>query len=330
MSVPLPIPSLRSAGAILCFHGIASEPAPGQGEAHLSLAEFKAFIGAARRMGQLVPLQDLVRRHFAGRSTAGLIAITADDAYASLLSEAGDYLAREAIPLTVFAVTQPLLTDARYWWDRVDDVFPRVPRARWRAFENRCGLSEAYRQGQPARYGPLRPFRQWMLATHQGRWPAELEHELRQLELEFGEGSRTAQRTMTLEELARLAAFPAIDVGVHTLSHPVLPLLSDQELAAEISGSYQVLREHFPKALPMLALPFGLFDCRTLAAARDAGMVATLTLAGTTLKRFADRDDLPRFCLCRSDRPRRLRARLTGFFDRKAARRYPALPSATT
>lgn len=325
----LPIPPLRSAGAILCFHGITSPATPRDGEAHLSLAEFTAFVAAARRMGQVVPLQQLVRRHLAGRSTAGLIAITADDAYASLLDDASDYLVREAIPLTVFAVTGAAARGARYWWDRVDDVFPLVPAERWRQFENACGLTDAYRIGQPARYGPLRPFRQWMLATHAGRWPTNLEDELERLERAYG--TRTSQRSMSLDELARFAALPGIDVGVHTHSHPVLPLLSDHDLAEELATSYQMLRERVGNVVPILALPFGLFDCRTLAAARDAGLVASLTLAGTTLRRYAGRDDLPRFCLCRSDRPVKLRARLTGLFDRKAAaRRYPSLPSATT
>jgi len=327
------MPALRSAGAILCFHGITSPATPGQSEAHMSLAAFRTFIDAAREMGQLVPLRELVRRHLAGRGTGGLIAITADDAYASLLSDASDYLTREAIPLTVFVVTQPAAAGTRYWWDRVDDLFPQVPRERWRQFEDACGLTDGYRWGQPARYGPLRPFRQWMLATHQGRWPAALEPELQRLEREFD--IQTAQRSMSFEELARFASLPAVDVGVHTLSHPVLPLLTDHDLGREISAAYQILREHLSAAVPILAVPFGLFDERTLNAARAAGMEASLTLAGTTLKRYAGRDDLPRFCLCRQDRATKLRARLTGLFDldrwwRVAARRYPALPSATT
>jgi peptidoglycan/xylan/chitin deacetylase (PgdA/CDA1 family) len=318
--------SLRSGGAILCFHGIASPAVPGQSESHLSLAEFRTFIEAARVMGQLVPLRELVRQHLAGRGTAGLIAITADDAYASLMGDAASYLAREAIPLTVFVVTQPAMAGAAYWWDRIDDQFPRVPRERWREFEDACGLTEAYRRGQPARYGPLRPFRQWMLATHQGRWPAALEPQLQSLERETG--MRTAQRSMNLAELARFADLASVDIGVHTLSHPVLPLLSDQELRCEISAAYETLREHFPNAVPILAVPFGLFDRRTLVAAREAGMATSLTLAGTTLKRYGGRDDLPRFCLGRNDRAFKLRARLTGFFDR--GRGYPLLPSATT
>lgn len=325
------MPALRTAGAVLCFHGITSRLLPGENLAHMPLAAFQSFIDAAQQMGEIVPLAELVRRHRDGRGTSGLIAITADDAYASLLDAAADYLARAAIPLTVFVVTQPALGGGvPYWWDRVDDLFPRVAPARWRAFEDACGLSDDYRRGQPISYGPLRPFRQWMLATHRGRWSPELESHLLGLEREVA-APPTVQRSMTLDELARFAAIPGVDVGVHTLSHPVLPLLSDHELREEISAGYQILREHFPNAVPILALPFGLFDSRTLAAARELGMLASLTLTGTTLKRYRGRDDLPRFCLCRHDRPTKLLARLTGFFERRTATRgYPALPSATT
>jgi len=307
---------------------------PGEGEVHLSAQGFRTFIDAARQIGQLVPLRELARRHLTGRNTAGLIAITADDAYASLLGETADYIARDAIPLTVFAVTQAAAAGAKYWWDRIDDLFTRASRKRWRQFEDACGLTDDYRRGQPARYGPLRPLRQWLLAAHRGHWPGSLEPRLQELEREIG--IQTAQRSMTFEELARIAKLPSVDLGVHTLSHPVLPLLSDGDLASEVSAAFRTLRERFANTVPVLAVPFGLFDKRTLVAAREAGMMASLTLAGTTLQRYAGRDDLPRFCVCRQDRAAKLRARLSGLFDRARAwwraptPKYPALPSATT
>ena len=325
---------LRSAGAILCLHGVTSPALPAQSEVHVPVADLKTLIAAARRMGQIVPLRDLVLRHMAGRSTAGLIAVTADDAYASLLGEVAEFLGNEGIPLTVFAVTEAAAVGARYWWDRIDDLFPRVPAARWRAFEDACGLSDDFRKGQPARYGPLRPLRQWLLAAHAGRWPRELEPLLHGLEMDTG--TRTVQRSMTFDELARFAALPSVDVGVHTLTHPVLPLLPDAELPREISRGYFELRERFTNTVPILAAPFGLFDSRTVAAAREGGMMASLTLAGATLKQDPDREDLPRFCVSRRDTATKLRVRLTGLLDRArwwwggSAPRYPALPSPTT
>ncbi len=324
---------LRSAGAILCLHGVTSPALPAESVVHVRVEQFEALLAAAREMGQLVPLGDLVDRHLAGRDTAGLIAVTADDAYASLLLEAADFVRREAIPLTVFVVTQAAAAGATYWWDRIDGLFGRVPAERWRAFEDACGLPAAYRDGQPARLGPLRPLRQWLLARHAGRWPEALEAPLRKLEIEAR--TRTRQRSMTFEELSRFAALPTVDVGVHTLSHPVLPLLADSELIREIEISHQILRERLPNVVPVLAIPFGLFDDRTLTLARRAGMRTSLTLAARTLARHRTGDDLPRFCLSRDDQATKLRMRLTGLLDPgrwswRAAPRYPALPSATT
>ena len=147
---------------------------------------------------------------------------------------------------------------------------------------------------------------------------------------------QTVQRSMTFEELSRLAALDSVEVGVHTVSHPVLPLLPDADLTREIAAAYRELRERFANAVPILAVPFGLFDSRTVVAAREAGMTASLTLAGTTLKRHPGWDDLPRFCISRRDTATKLRVRLTGLLDRGrwswggSAPRYPALPSATT
>jgi peptidoglycan/xylan/chitin deacetylase (PgdA/CDA1 family) len=176
--------------------------------------------------------------------------------------------------------------------------------------------------------------RQWLLSAHRGRWPQPLEPLLQGLEEEVK--TRTAQRSMTFEEIARFAALPSVDIGVHTASHPVLPLLADADVTREIATGHEGLRERLPAVVPILAVPFGLFDDRTVTLARRAGMLTSLTLAATTLRRHRRRDDLPRFCLSRDDSPTKLRVRLTGFLDpgrwswRRAGPQYPALPSATT
>ena len=146
----------------------------------------------------------------------------------------------------------------------------------------------------------------------------------------------TLQRSMTFEELAGFASLPSVDIGVHTVSHPVLPLLSNPELHREITACYDALRERYANVVPILAIPFGLFDTRTVRAAREAGMITSLTLAGTMLKQQRDRDELPRFCMSRRDTALKLRLRLAGVFERfrtwraGATPRYPALPSPTT
>jgi peptidoglycan/xylan/chitin deacetylase (PgdA/CDA1 family) len=321
-------------GAILCFHSVTTPARPGEGSAHVPVETFKSYVRFARRFGRLVPLSEIVHRRAAGRSTAGLVALTLDDAYAALHAELRDFLAREQVPVTVFVVAGAARTGEAYWWDRVDDLFPRVAAPRWRAFEDACGVPEAYRRGQPPEDGPLRPLRQWILASAAGRWPARLEPVLAALEDEVGH--RTAQRSMTFAQVAELAACAEVEIGVHTLSHPVLPLLADGELAREVAGCFEALRARLGAVVPVLAIPYGLYDERTLRIARAAGMSASLTLGGCLSRRPRRDGAVPRHCLGRGDTLARLGLRVTGVPDLvhrwagRPAPLYPALPSATT
>src|SRR5262249_49681733 len=205
--------------------------------------------------------RELVTRYVGGRTTRGLVALTADDGYASwLLAE--PFLIRRGLPLTIFAVNDALTSAQRFWWDRIDHSALRACPERWRQFEDECGLPETYRRGQPPTEGRERPLRQWVLAEHAGRWPKALEESLARLEHELG--SHTPQRSMTASEISGFLKRTGADVGVHTVSHAALPFLTDQQIITEIRQGYRELLALFPGALPYLANPFGLFDARTL------------------------------------------------------------------
>jgi peptidoglycan/xylan/chitin deacetylase (PgdA/CDA1 family) len=308
------------AGAILCYHSLTSADLPSASTAHVPVAELTAALGVVRRLGEIVPLRVLVERHRAGRSTRGLVALTFDDAYQALA-----LLAAERVPLTVFVMSAAADRGMRFWWDRTDDLFPRVAPERWRAFEDAIGLDPAYRAGQPQELGPLRPLRQWILGVHHGRWPESAEGPLAALEAEHA--FTTAHRAMTWDEIAAFAANDLVDVGVHTVSHPVLPLLADEEMKREIRDSYAVIRDRVPRALPVLAIPFGLYDARTARLAREAGMDASLTLGNHPLGDIAPDAPLPRLSMGRG--LKRWKFALRMVLPRRQAP-YPALPSPTS
>ncbi len=325
---------LVPSGAVLSFHSITTPKLPAVGDAHVSLETFRAFVSCLRRLGELVPLSEFSRRRAEGRSTSGLIAITLDDAYAALAGEFRDFIAREAVPIAVFLINRAAATGDAFWWDRLDDLYPRVSPVRWRRFETACGLPDEFRRGPLRSLGPLRPLRQWLLSAYRGRWPDHLEPLLHGLEEEIG--FQTCHRAMSFDDLGTLTALPSVEVGVHTLSHPVLPLLSDSELDREIGAAYKDLRDRCGTALPILAIPFGLYDERTLRAAERAGMTASLTLSADMSNRHSIGHALPRYCVTRTDTPARLALRLSGVprlmrscFGMRSAS-YPLLPSATS
>jgi peptidoglycan/xylan/chitin deacetylase (PgdA/CDA1 family) len=316
-------------GAVLCYHGVTTPQYPAASAMHVELDELVGTLAALRDTYQIIPLIELVQRHQSGQPTRGLLAITFDDAYATLLT-AGGALGALGIPATVFPVSEATGNGSAFWWDRVEDVFPHVPPAEWRRFEDVCGLPDAFRGGQPEDFGPLRPFRQWMLATYNGRWPAALTPHL--AALEAGAHCSTVQRSMTWIELADLARQSEIHIGVHTLSHPVLPFLSDAEVQNEVAGCFAAVSERLGNAVPILAAPFGLADARVVRLARGAGMLGTLSVSGTALG-YAAPEWLPRICMSAGMSPWRLKLRLTGMVDglrRGGVSEFPDLPSATT
>lgn len=118
-------------------------------------------------------------------------------------------------------------------------------------------------------------------------------------------GAEAEMRPMGWQHLRDLAR-RGWEVGSHTVHHPHLPRLSDDELAAELRHSRKRLSEGLGGPCTTLAYPYGDVDARVRAATAAAGYQAACAL-GPQWRR-GDRlwwprtgvyrcDDLPRFRL---------------------------------
>jgi peptidoglycan/xylan/chitin deacetylase (PgdA/CDA1 family) len=84
---------------------------------------------------------------------------------------------------------------------------------------------------------------------------------------------------MSWDELRSLAGH-GIAVESHTVSHPHLPSLGEEELESELRASKRRLEEELGRSCAYLAYPFGDCDDRVRAAARAAGYDAAFGLPG--------------------------------------------------
>lgn len=320
-------------GAILCFHGLDIDGEPSRSSMHVSHERLAAIVAAARTLGRIVPLREIIEKQVAGESTAGLIALTADDTYASWLA-AEPLLQRLQAPITFFAVGNALANGRVFWWDRIEELERDATEAQWRRFEDAAGLPDAFRAQAPL--ARSRPLRQWLLSAHAGAEPAAFATALRALEADLGRATR--QRAMTGVELAGFLQRTGADLAVHTRSHAALPFLGDEEVVGEVRDGLEILRTQFPATLPYLAIPFGLFDARTAPLAARAGMQASMTLEGEPLDRpFDPAIGLARLCVVREQDPGSIAlklSRVAGAISRwrghTTPSRFPELPSATT
>ena len=82
----------------------------------------------------------------------------------------------------------------------------------------------------------------------------------------------------------------------HTRTHASLPTLDDDRLREQLAGSRADLQTLLGESVDFLAYPYGHFDDRVIAAARDAGY-----LAAFSVQTGFNRSDIDRFRLRRLD-----------------------------
>ena len=280
-------------GAILCYHGILDAGFPARAPVHVSVEQFDAGLGLFRRLGEIVPLSDLLGALESGRPTRGLLAVTFDDAYEVISRVALPVLQAHRAPATVFAVSGAVAVGGTFWWDRLLDLEPKVEASRWRAFVQQQGLE-----------------RDHIVEAGHGRLTPAQEAGLASLERELGAG--TAMRSMTIAELRKLAADPLITIGPHSVTHAALATLTDDAVRAEIADSHAALLAAGLNPIRVLAAPYGNGDARTVRLAREAGMRWTLGIAARTLSGATDSRPLPRFSLSPGRKGMRFALQLAG------------------
>ena len=102
--------------------------------------------------------------------------------------------------------------------------------------------------------------------------------------------------TLSWDELRNLASH-GVEIGSHTVTHPHLPGLGDDELAQELRDSKRRIETELGEPCRRLAYPYGEHDLRVRSAAREAGYEEAFALRAASGDRFA----LPRVDLYRRD-----------------------------
>jgi len=83
-------------------------------------------------------------------------------------------------------------------------------------------------------------------------------------------------RAATWDQIREMAA-AGVDIGSHTVTHPILPNVGDQQLARELSDSRARLEQELGRAVTSFCYPNGDYNRRVRNAAADAGYRIAVT-----------------------------------------------------
>lgn len=96
------------------------------------------------------------------------------------------------------------------------------------------------------------------------------------------------KNSLNWEQVEQLAKDDLIDIGVHTLSHRMLPLLTPFEAKKEISLSKQILGMKLKEPIVTFCYPYGALDDSTKEMVKEAGFKVAV---GTAYQRGQFRDN---------------------------------------
>ena len=284
----------EAGGLILLYHRVTTLDTDPQLLA-VTPEDFAEQMEVLRSVARPMALGEMVAAVRRGEDLRGAVAVTFDDGYADNLLEAKPILQSEGIPATVFVSTGG--TDARreFFWDELericlqpgrlperlrltvgDSVYEadlgnaaeysleewghtrgwnvtvlENPTARHRVYREVCGL--IHRATNEQRRMALRRIQQWSGLGCEGR---------------------VSHRMMSGAQLRELADGDLIEVGGHTINHPLLAVEQIEDQKQEIAGGKAALEAVLGRAVWGFSYPFGGrrdYNPESVAAVREAG-----------------------------------------------------------
>jgi peptidoglycan/xylan/chitin deacetylase (PgdA/CDA1 family) len=250
---------------VLVYHRVASPAVDPFGQA-VSSENFVAHLRVLRRRYAVSDVATMTDELRSGALRDGTVVVTFDDGYADVLHAAAPAAAAEAVPLHLFVTVEPVLSQQKFWWDRLAATTPHAEHTRFKqlpATEREAALDDFL-----------------------GRFPPR--------------GSDDFGRPMTPEELRTFAELPGTAVGAHTLSHPSLASLPEDEQRRELTESRTLLAELTGRSVDTVAYPFGKeddVDATTRVLAAEAGYTAGFTSIALPVTRHSDPHGIPRLAV---------------------------------
>jgi peptidoglycan/xylan/chitin deacetylase (PgdA/CDA1 family) len=301
---------------ILAYHRVAEANAD-PWALDVSPAHFAEQMQVLTTIANPISLQDLVRARSDRELPPRPVCITFDDGYADNLRAAKPTLEGFRVPGTVFVTTGFIGGLENLWWDelaklildptsrqtelslslngcldayafppRINELDEEDPHKNWKAWEGARGPRQAaylaiyqklVRLSEADREGALKQLR--------GCGPRPY-------------ADRQQHRCLSEAELRELASGDLVEIGAHTLTHPVLAELPPDQQQHQIGGSKRRLEALTGKPVASFAYPYGKkshYTAQTVEIVRANGFACACSNFGGLVTRSSDRFALPRF-----------------------------------
>jgi peptidoglycan/xylan/chitin deacetylase (PgdA/CDA1 family) len=264
-----------------------------------------------REQYQPVTLQEMVLAAEAGEVPPGAVAITFDDGYGDFFTAATPLLARHGVPATLFVATGFVQHQRPFLWEQLEELFlgsGELPerldialdgtRHRWLLDPASATDTEndpSWKCSDPpptARHASFLALAQVLEPMPGGARAAAIQ----QLESWAGRPATPppSRRPLTLDQLEGLAENALIEIGCHTVWHPLLPAVSREVQRFEVGASKEWLEGIIGEDVMSFAYPKGAYDEVTKALVAESGFHSASTIEQEAVTADTDPFAVPR------------------------------------
>lgn len=281
-------PLARSRLLILTYHRILPHADPMLPD-DVDLATFTWQMQLLHAQFNVLPLPEAARRLKERSLPPRAACVTFDDGYANNFILALPVLERWSIPATIFIATG-FLDGGRMWNDTIIEAMRATP------------LEQIDLGGIGLGHWPIASGAERATTAHRlidaikYREPAERERYIEEIVARSG-AQLPRDLMMSSAQVAALTR-AGMDVGAHTVSHPILARLGAQEAEHEIRAGRDHLQEITGRSVRVFAYPNGRpgtdYSAEHVAMVRRAGFDAAVSTAWGCARPGADPWQLPR------------------------------------
>ncbi|MDB5448840.1 MAG: polysaccharide deacetylase [Phenylobacterium sp.] len=259
--------------AILMYHAVIRDPLPVPDWCFLAEPHFRRHMEFIRAHCTVLPLAEALDRLQAGELQGPTVAITFDDGFQNVHDVAFPILRELGLPATTFLCTALVDGDDTLWFCRLNQAVTatRSTSLCWRGHD--FDLADAR-----ARARSLVTLKALLKVLPHN----ELLDEVRGIVSDLVDSAAVAEvaapfRILDTESIRSMVASGLMEFGGHTLHHPIISRLPDDQLRTEILQSIHDTEALTGRPCRLFAYPNGDYDARAIEILRSAGVTAAVT-----------------------------------------------------
>jgi peptidoglycan/xylan/chitin deacetylase (PgdA/CDA1 family) len=304
----------------------------------VSAKNFASHLEIINQYYQPISLQKLLQQLSQSQIKHNSVAITFDDGYADNLHYAKPLLEKYQIPATIFVTVGKIDRTEEFWWDDLERLLLQPG-----SLPERLSLSindniYHWEFGNFANYpvNESQQHRRWHvldpeIPTSRHQIYLDLCSKLRPLSTSEREKllqeianwagvettGRVTHRALNSQEINEITADGLVEIGAHTMTHPVLSAIPKAEQQIEIQHSKAYLESLLKQPITSFAYPYGGksdYTPETIEVLREAGFTYACSNFPDPIWKKSDRFQLPRF-LVRNWSKEEFARRLQGWFN---------------